>query len=118
MYKLNRLWQLSATDEHFTIRSIPPETRDYNRHFTDDNKLIAIFDKSVKYLLIEAYGLDSFYETDDGLYFEFDYTNHNYMLSWLLSFGDKVKVLEPPEIVTDIQTTAKNILSYYNQHDI
>ena len=114
MFKLNRLWNLTSCDEQFTMRDIPPEKRDFNSHLTDDIKLVAIFDKSAKYQLIEAFGLDSFHEDDEGLHFEFGYSNRSYMLGWLLSFGDKVKVLEPPDIADEIQTTAKNILSRYS----
>ena len=113
MFKLNRLWKLSSNDEQFTMRDIPPEKRDSNSHLTDDIKLVALFDKSAKYQLIEAFGLDSFREDDEGLHFEFGYSNRSYMMDWLLSFGDKVKVLEPPDIVAEIQATAKNILSRY-----
>jgi predicted DNA-binding transcriptional regulator YafY len=95
------------------MRDIPTEKRDFNWQLTDDKKLIALFDKSVKYLLIESYGLKSFRETDDGLYFEVGYTNQSYIVGWLLSFGDNVKVLEPDELASEIQTTAKNIYSRY-----
>jgi len=111
MFKLNRLWNLTTSDEQFVMREIPE--RDFNSHFTDDYKLVAMFDKSAKYLLIDAYGLDCYHETSDGLHFEFAFTNHSYMISWLLSFGDKVRVLEPPEVATAIQSIAKNILSHY-----
>jgi len=113
MFKLNRLLNLCTMDEPFTPRDIPPESRDFYRHLTDEIKLTAIFDKSVKYLIIESYGLDSFRETEGGLFFQFDYTNRNYMISWLLGFGDKVKVLGPTDVVEEIQATAKNILSRY-----
>jgi len=113
MFKLNRLWNLSTTDEEYIIRDIPPSKRDFNSHFTEEYTLVALFDKSAKYLLIEAYGLDCFHETDEGLYFEIGFTNRSYIISWLLRFGDKVKVLEPPDIVTEIQSIAKNILSHY-----
>jgi len=113
MFKMNRLWNLSVYDEQFTVREIPPEKRDFNSSLTDENELSALFDKSAKYLLIEAYGLDCYYEADEGLYFEVSYTNRNYMISWLLGFGDKVKVLEPPELVAEIRNIAKNILKKY-----
>ena len=113
MFKLNRLWELSLCDESFAIRDIPPDRRDFNSHLTDNIKLTAIFDKSARHQLIEAYGLDSYYETDEGLYFEIGFTNQSYMISWLLGFGDKVKVLEPQSLVDEIQTIAKNILSRY-----
>ena len=113
MFKLNRLWSLALCDKRFIMRDIPPEKRDFNRHLSDDTELIALFDKSVRYQLIETYGLDSFYEVDEGLYFNVGYTNRSYMLSWLLGFGDKVKVLKPPDIAADIQAIATNILSRY-----
>jgi len=117
LFKLNRLWNLSVCDERFTLRKIPQEKRDWIGQFTNDRKtdakLLALFNKSVKYLLIETYGLDCFRETSEGLYFEIGYANHNYMVGWLLSFGDKVKVLEPIEVAIEIQAIAKNILSLY-----
>jgi len=114
MFKLNRLWGLSVCDEHFTMRDVPPEKRDFNSHLLDDIRLVAIFDKSAKYQLIEAYGLDCYYETAEGLHLEIGFTNRGYMITWLLGFGDKVKVLEPLDIAADIQNIAKNILSLYN----
>ena len=113
MFKLNRLWNLSVSDQMFTMRDIPPEKRDFSSHLSDDIKLVAVFDKSAKYQLIESYGLDCFNETDEGLYFEFGFTNLNYTISWLLSFGDKVKVKEPAYLVAEIKSIAKNILSGY-----
>jgi len=113
MFKLNRLWYLSATDEQFAMREIPPERRNFDSHFVDGMKLVALFDKSAKYQLVETYGLDSFYEDDEGLHFEFGYTNRNHTISWLLGFGDRVKVLEPPDFAEEIQVIAKNILKLY-----
>jgi predicted DNA-binding transcriptional regulator YafY len=113
MFKLLRLWNLSTSEERFILRDIPPEKRDFNSRLTDDKKLVALFDKSVKHLLIETYGLDCYRKTDEGLFFEIDYFNQSFMVNWLLGFGDKVKVLEPPELVTEIKSTAKNILSHY-----
>jgi len=113
MFKLTRLWGLTISDEIFTLRDIPPEKRDFNNHLTDDVKLVALFDKSVKYQLVEAYGPHCYCETDEGLYFETGFTNRDFMISLLLGFGDKVKVLQPSDIAVEIQATAKNILSRY-----
>jgi len=114
MFKLMRLWGLTLCGEQYALRDIPPEKRNFNNHFNDDIKLVALFDKSVKYQLIETYGLDCYSETPEGLRLEIGYTNRNYMISWLLGFGDKVRVLEPLDIATAIQTAAKNIVSLYS----
>ena len=113
LFKLLRLWNLSLCDDSYTPREIPPERRDFNTRFTDDIRLVAVFDPSERYKLIESYGLNCYTETDEGLRMEIAFTNHDFLMWWLLGFGDKVKVLEPTEIADDIQTVAKNILSRY-----
>jgi len=118
MFKLQRLWNLSISNERFALRGIPPERCDWDSQLAGDNRLVAIFDKSAKYLLVESYGLDCYRETDDGLYFETGYTDKNYIVGWLLGFGDKVLVLEPLELAAEIQSIARNILSRYLQHDM
>ena len=113
MFKLNRLWNLSIEDTLFSTREIPSEKRDFARHIPEDKKLIAIFDNSVKYILIDYYGPDCYKETESGLLFEIGYTNQSFIINWLLGFGDKVKVLEPENIANEIQQNAKNILNLY-----
>ena len=113
LFKLLRLWSLTLCDEKYTPKEIPPEKRDFNTRYTSDLKLVALFDPSIKYHLIETYGLDCFKETDDGLLFELGFANRDFLIGWLLGFGDKVKVLEPVDVVTDIKTAAEKILSKY-----
>ena len=113
LFKLLRLWNLRLCNEFYSPREIPPEKRDFNLHYTENIKLVALFDPSEKYRLIETYGLDCFAETDEGLFFELGFTNRDFLIGWLLGFGDKVKVLEPSDVAAGIQTTAKNILSRY-----
>ena len=113
LFKLLRLWNLHVSEESYTPREIPPEKRDYHTSYTSENKLTALFDPSVKYQLIETYGMDCFTETDDGLLFEMSYTNRDFFLSWFLGFGDKVKVLKPHDLAEDIKTAAEKIFSKY-----
>ena len=113
MFKLNRLWNVSLCDERFTLREVPPEKCDPNGHLADDIRLLALFDQSAKYQLIETYGADCYCETEEGLLLEIGFTNRNQMVAWLLGFGARVKVLEPLDIVSEIQAAAKNILSLY-----
>ncbi|MDR2570256.1 MAG: YafY family transcriptional regulator [Oscillospiraceae bacterium] len=114
LFKLLRLWNLTLCEERYTPKDIPPEKRDFSLQYTSDIKLVALFDPSVKYNLIETYGLDCFTETSDGLLFKLGFTNREFLIGWLLGFGDKVKVLEPKDIAEKMKTTAKNILSKYN----
>jgi predicted DNA-binding transcriptional regulator YafY len=114
MFKLDRLWELQQCGESFITRGIPPEKRDFNAHLPDQLRLIALFDPTTKYQLIETYGLHCFTETDNGkLRLEIGYTNRDYTMNWLLGFGDKVKVLEPADMAAEIQQIAKNIVKSY-----
>jgi len=113
MFKLLRLWNLVMCEDNYIPKEIPPEKQGFDTLFTDEINLVALFDASEKYRLIESYGLDCYVETDDGLQFEFGFENRNYLISWLLGFGDKVKVIEPDDIAKEIQRVASNILTRY-----
>jgi len=58
--------------------------------------------------------MGAFTESGEGLRFEMDFTHRQYLLSWLLGFGEKVKVLEPGEIADDIKSAANKILALYD----
>jgi len=111
MFKLQRLWELHICEETFPHRDIPEEKRDFSAQFPDNKTLVALFQPSVEYHLIEMYGLDCCTRTDANLLrLEIGYTNYEYILSWILSFGDKVRVLEPAEMALDIRRIAENML--------
>ena len=113
MFKLTQLWNLTLCEDFYTLREIPPERKNFETQFTDDIKLTALFDPSVKYQLIGAYGLDCYTETENGLLFEFGFENRNFLINWLLGFGDKVKIIQPENIAREMQTIAENILKQY-----
>jgi len=115
LFKLGRLWNLRLCDERFAPREIPAEKRDFKAWFEEDkeHKLVALFDPSEKYQLIETYGLHCYKETAEGLRFEIKFTKREYILVWLLGFGGKVKVLEPEYIVENLKTAAEKILLRY-----
>lgn len=113
MFKLLRLWNLSLCDDSFSQREIPAEKRDFNAQFAFETKLVALFEPSTRYRLIETYGLDCYTETDDSLRFEIGFTNRDFIVDWLLGFGGKVRVLEPDYIAADIRAAAEKIISLY-----
>ena len=120
MFKLLRLWNLVYCSDipQFTPREIPPEQKDFDTRFTDSIKLVALFEHSEKYRLIESYGLNCYTETADGLLFEFGFENRGYLVSWLLGFGGNVKVLEPDYIADDLKAAAEKILLKHGEQGI
>ncbi|MFD1406353.1 WYL domain-containing protein [Robinsoniella peoriensis] len=49
------------------------------------------------------------------LLFENVFTNYNYLVQWILSYGEAVKVIEPCELVNEIRKKAKNMLAQYEE---
>lgn len=118
LFKLNRLWELKLNSKSFVPRDIPLEKDNLDNYFEDNYNIKVLFDNSVKFILVEEYGPNSFEEVEGGkLLFSVGFTNKEYMLRWILSFGDKAKVLEPKEFKEEVYKRAKNITSFY-EHDI
>ena len=114
MFKLTRLWNLTLCDERYTLREIPPEKQDADAYFMkEDTTLLALFTPSEKFKLIDAFGPDCFTETTEGLRLELAVANSSYWTDWLLGFGGKVRVLEPPEFIEILQEAANSILERY-----
>lgn len=112
-FKLNRLWHLALTEEYFTTRSIPEEKANASDAFPDPYKIDLLFDKSVRFRLIEEYGPDCYEEVENGLLMHLPYTNKQYIFSWLLGFGDKAELLSPQHIRAEFLTIAVNIIKKY-----
>lgn len=116
MYKLRRLWELSITGERFETRSIPEEKLHFGSNMTDDYFITAIYDKSVKYKLVEEYGPYSFQVMENGqLYTRWGFTDPDRAVSWFLGFGDKVQVIEPPEMVDRMKAATWAAALKYSQ---
>lgn len=114
LFKLNRLWDLYCTTQYYEKRDIPQSKINFDHYFSDEIQLVATFDQSVKYRLIEEYGVECFTDTEDGrLLFNKGFTNHENLLSWVLSFGSNVEVIEPQELRLQIKKQAENILKKY-----
>lgn len=114
IFKLNRLWDLKCKDQCFNEREIPKENMEFDRYFSDEIQLVAIFDERVKYRLVEEYGVDSFsYIENEKLMFKMGFTSKENLISWILSFGDAVEVIEPKEICLELKKQANNILKKY-----
>lgn len=118
LFKLNRLWNNKILDYVFAPREIPAEELDFDDYFEDGNKITVIFDKSSEYRLIEEYGPECYEVMEDGrLKFSVGYTNKDYILSWILGFGDKARIVEPTYMAEELTELAKNIITKYG-HDI
>ena len=75
----------------------------------------ALFEQGCKWRLIEEFGSGSFVEQENGkLLFHTDYTDMENLISWLLTFGDQVELLEPVEVREKIADIAKKLETIYS----
>lgn len=104
LFKLNRMVELRLTGRQFIRREVPlPDLRD-ERIFPGGIKVKALFDADCKWRLIEEFGKGCFAEQEDGkLLFTADYTDRDNLLSWLMTFREKVTLLEPKELREEIR---------------
>ena len=115
-FKLNRLWESVLTNEHFSRRAVPDDILNASDVFNEQNRQNNIqirFDKSVRFRLIEEYGLNCYEENENGLLLSLDYTNKDYIFGWVLGFGDKAEILSPLKIRAEFAEIAKNIFCKY-----
>lgn len=118
LFKLNRMEKLLALEERFEGREVKLPELSNEKIFPGKIRIKALFEKEMKWRLVEEFGADCFVEQPDGrLLFGADYTDEEAALSWLLTFGDKVVVLEPSAIQKKIITMAKNVQKRYLEQE-
>ena len=98
LFKLNRMDGLYKMDRTFECRDAALPDLSDEKIFPGQIKVQALFEPDQKWRLVEEFGPKCFTETADGrLRFTADYTDMESLITWLLTFGDKAEVLEPPE---------------------
>lgn len=114
LYKLNRLCGLSVTKDIFELRDVPQDKLRFENYFTAEIQTVIYFDKSQKFKLIEMYGADCYSVLPSGqLLFEIPFTNEDYLIEWVLSFGEKAQLIQPIDIKEKIRQRLQNALKLY-----
>ena len=99
LFKLNRMDDLHLIGQNFTGRPAPVPNLKNERIFPGGIRVKALFQPECKWRLIEDFGKGCFEEQSDGtLLFHADYTDADNLISWILTFKNKVRLLEPEEI--------------------
>lgn len=118
MFKLNRMEQLKKTVECFVPRQVPAPDLSNERIFPADIRVKALFEPEAKWRLVEEFGPRCFQEQQDGrLLFSMDYTDEDSLTGWLLTFGERVEVLEPDAVREKILETAERITCVYRKRE-
>ena len=114
LFKLNRMDSVQKTEEIFECREAPMPDLSNEKIFPGKIRVKALFEADQKWRLVEDFGPECFVERDDGrLLFTADYTDLESLVTWLMTFGDKVEVLEPKEAREAIARMAKRMAMLY-----
>ena len=114
LFKLNRMDCLFKTNEAYIAKNAPLPDLSTEKIFLFEIQVKAIFQKEEKWRLVEEFGVNCFTENADGtLLFSAGYTDMENLIHWLLTFGDRVQVLEPKEVKDRLIQIAQNMLEQY-----
>lgn len=116
MFKLNRMDNIIHTTVFEKGREVPFPNMTKGKEFPTKHRIKAIFDASLKWQLVEEFGVSSFKVMPDGrLLFEHDFFDEEYLLSWILFCRDKVTVIEPEYIRNEIIRITSDIIKRYEK---
>ena len=115
LFKLNRMDEVKISEHEFAKRKVPMPDLSNERIFPGGIRVKALFESECKWRLIEEFGTGSFREQEDGrLLFQADYTDKENLITWIMSFRDKVEFLEPEEIRTEIRRSIESMKKKYD----
>ena len=114
LFKLNRMDKVVRTEETFVCRNVPQPELTAEPAYPREIVLKALFAPDMKWRLVEEFGPDCYEVAKDGrLLLVENYFDLDNMVMWLLTFGDKVEVLEPPEARDRLRTIADAMSKMY-----
>ncbi len=116
IFKIAKIKSLIVKDETFVRKS-----GSYRNYFKNDYingkdviNLKLRFKKKSQKLVYEYFDEQSItLVDDDSIFVDIAFPNNEWVVSWLLSFGDSVEILKPQNIKDEIIIKAKNILKNY-----
>ena len=96
-FKLSRMKNLERLDEKFED-SFEDVVLEKELTYENTIKLTVKFDRKVAFRVYDELSGDIRTDAEGNLYTEIDIPNDHRLYSYILSFGDAVEVLDPPEI--------------------
>lgn len=114
LFKLNRMEELQLCEKGFEKRHVPVPDLGNEKIFPGSIQVKAVFEAECKWRLVEEFGRSSFEEMEDGrLLFHADYTDKENLITWLLTFGERGRLLEPEELRDAVRWPAdRNLYKY------
>ena len=114
LFKLNRMDKVKETDKSFYVRNVPVPDLSSELKFPRNIILKALFEPDMKWRLVEEFGPGCYEKQEDGrLLLIRDYADMDNLTMWMLTFGDKVEVIEPQDLRERLKTMAESMIKMY-----
>ena len=114
LFKLNRMDKVRETENGFVCRNAPVPELSSELAYPRNIILKALFDPDMKWRLVEEFGPECYEVQKDGrLLLVRDYSDIENLTMWMLTFGDKVEVLDPPEVRDTLKNMAEAMIRIY-----
>ena len=114
LFKLNRMDKVMESQQNFTCRNVPVPDLTSELAFPRNIVLKALFDSDMKWRLVEEFGPECYEIQKDGrLLLIQDYSDMNDLTMWMLTFGEKVEVIEPTEVRERLKGIAESMIKKY-----
>lgn len=118
LFKLNRMEAVARTENTFVKRQVPAPDLSNERIFPGGIRVQALFEKECKWRLVEEFGTGCYEEQPDGrLLFHADYTDRERLLTWLMTFREKVILLQPKELQEELVAVLQKTLQQYEEKE-
>lgn len=114
-YKLSRMSEICLHEDYFDLHKLTsiPQVLEYH----EDVKKIDVILKFQKYLgsfVYDEFPYHDITEDNDGYLVKTSVPNHQWLLSFLLSFGKGIEIIEPLELKQEYVKEIQDILNIYN----
>ena len=114
MFKLTRMTGLILTDEKNSERIVPEYICKKLWDNTGGIAVVVKFDASVKWRIIDEFGVDSLKYNENGdIMVTITWSNIPALYQYVLSFGDKAEIMEPMEYRQNFAEFLKNMQKKY-----
>lgn len=116
LFKLNRMGRLSLPGDTFERRPVSRPDLSNERIFPGGIRVKALFDADCKWRLVEEFGTGCFEEQSDGrLLFHADYTDRENLIAWLMTFRERVVLLEPEDVREEMRAILNAMVKRYTR---
>lgn len=114
MFKLSRMTNLTITDEKRSGREVPEYVCDKLEHTEGEVEITVKFDDSVKWRIIDEYGVNSIKYNENGeIVVTFTWSDLPAFYRFILSFDDKAEIIEPVEYRREFAELLKKMRKKY-----